>query len=272
MPSDLEPTIVRLTEEWDELIDLCDELTDDQWATPTALPGWTVKDCISHVVGIELMLLGEAPPAVEVSHLAHVGDDPIAAAIESWVEARRDVPGSDVLGELRSVSIRRVAALRRLSAQEWEAIGPSPVGQVSMRTFMEVRIFDCWMHEQDIRRALGRPGHLEGDVVEVALGRIMGALGVIVGKRAGAPDGSSVVLDVVGPSQRSIAVVVDGRAKVVDVVPDDPTARVRLSLEALAALGGGRRSPHEAIASGEVELVGDVELARRVVQSLPFTP
>ncbi len=272
MPADLEPMIVRLTEEWDELVDLCDGLSDDEWATPTELPGWTVKDCISHIVGIELMLLGEAAPDVDVSHLPHLAGDPINASLEAWVEARRGTPGADVLSELRSVSIRRVAALRRLSAEEWDAVGFSPVGQVPYRTFMEVRVFDCWMHEQDIRRALGRSGHLEGDVVEVALGRIVGALGFVVGKRAGAPDGSSVVVDVVGPSERSIAVVVDGRASVVDAIPDQPTARIRLGLEVLAALGGGRRDGDAAIAAGDVELLGDVDLARRVVRSLPFTP
>jgi hypothetical protein len=30
---------------------------------------------------------------------------------------------------------------------------------------MHIRIFDCWVHEQDMRRATGRPGHLTGPVV-----------------------------------------------------------------------------------------------------------
>ena len=56
---------------------------------------------------------------------------------------------------------------------------------------MEIRVFDCWYHDQDIREALGRPGFLEGPVADLSLGRIPPkALGYVVGKKAGAPPGS----------------------------------------------------------------------------------
>ena len=42
----------------------------------------------------------------------------------------------------------------------------TPAGPDTYGRFMRVRIFDCWMHEQDIRRAVGRPGHVEGPAVD----------------------------------------------------------------------------------------------------------
>jgi uncharacterized protein (TIGR03083 family) len=36
------------------LLQLLSGLTDDQWATPTICPGWTVKDVALHVLGVDL--------------------------------------------------------------------------------------------------------------------------------------------------------------------------------------------------------------------------
>lgn len=273
MPADLEPLIIRFTEECDEIIDVCAHLSDAEWDTPTELPGWTVKDCVSHIVGTELSLLGAPMPTVDVAHLAHVGDDFIAAAIESWVEERRGRPGTDVLSELRSVSIRRVAVLRRLAPKDWDSVGPTPLGPLPYRTFLEIRIFDCWMHEQDIRRALDKPGHREGDVIEIVLARIGAALGKVIAKSAGAPDGSRVVVSISGASARDLALGVEGgRARLLGKVPKEPTARIELDLEALAALCGGRWLATEALERGAVRLSGDMDLATRVIHNFAFTP
>ena len=43
--------------------------------------------------------------------------------------------------------------------------------------------------------AVGRPGHTTGLPVEVTIDEMAAAMGFAVGKRAGAPDGSSVTFD-----------------------------------------------------------------------------
>ena len=37
---------------------------------------------------------------------------------------------------------------------------------------MRIRVFDCWLHEQDIRDAVGRPGGEDGPAASVALDEI----------------------------------------------------------------------------------------------------
>lgn len=266
-----EPVIELLAQEWTAIDELCTDLTEQQWKTPTALPGWTVQDNVSHMLGTERALLGDPPPVVEVSHLDHVSN-PFGEMLEVWVEARRHLQGGAVLGEYREVIPRRLEQLRAMSEEDFDRVGWSPIGDVPYREFMTVRVFDCWMHEQDIRRALDRPGHLSGPVVENALVRFEAALGYVVGKKAGAPDGSSVVFEIDGVPHRTYAVIVDGRAAVVDEVPPDPTARVKLPLESFVALGGGRWSRVEAERAGDMALEGDTGLAERVVDSLAFTP
>ena len=85
---------------------------------------------------------------------------------------------------------------------------------------MAIRVFDCWYHDQDIREALDRPGYLEGPVADLSLQRIPAkGLGYVVGKKAGAPAGSTVVFDVAGrpADRRRIGVPPEGRAVLLDV-------------------------------------------------------
>jgi uncharacterized protein (TIGR03083 family) len=145
----------------------------------------------------------------------------------------------------------------------------TPVGQADYRRFMQIRVFDCWVHEQDVRAAVGRPGHADGAPAEQAVDEIARALGYIVGKKAGAPDGSSVTFELTGPLIRTIHVVVDGRARVVDRLDTPATATVTLGSGPFTRLACGRVDPD--VLLSEVRLSGDPGLGRRVVASLPFT-
>jgi uncharacterized protein (TIGR03083 family) len=267
-----EPIVEQLEIEWASIAALAATFTDDEWNLPTALPDWSVKDNVSHVIGIERMLLGDAAPDVDVSHIERIAGDPFGASIESWVEARRALPGPAVAAELDEVIARRREQLRAMREEDFDRVGFSPIGEVPYRRFMVVRVFDCWMHEQDMRRATGREGHLEGSAVEVALSHFTTALGFVVGKKAGAPQGSSVVFEVDGPTPRRYAVVVDGRAQLVDPAPDDATTVISLPLTTLVALGGGRWTAEEARAAGGLQVTGDTALGERVLANLGFTP
>ena len=86
-------------------------------------------------------------------------------------------------------------------------------------------MFDSWVHEQDMREALDRPGGVTGPAAEASMAQIIGTAGYVVGKKAGAPDGTTVVFELTEPLAQTFAIAVDGgRAKPVDAVPADPTA------------------------------------------------
>jgi uncharacterized protein (TIGR03083 family) len=261
----------ELDREWASLARLGAELAPEDWDRPTDLPGWSVRDCYSHVVGVERTLLGEPAPEVAVEHLDHV-DDPMSALIETWVEARRHLPGPDVLAELAEVAARRLAELRSLDDEAFDRVGWSPIGQVPYRDFMVVRVFDCWMHEQDVRRAVGRPGHLDGPVAARSIGHLRRGLGYVVGKQARAPEGATVVVEVTGPVGWTAALeVVDGRATPVDP-PAEPTVTLTIDHEAFAAASGGRWDAEHLLALGRARVAGDRELGHRVLEHLAVTP
>jgi len=266
-----EPLVDLLAAVWSDIEDLCADLTDDDWNRATDCPGWSVKDQVAHMTGTESMLLGDQPPAVELEAAPHVRND-IGTFNEQWVAAYRDRPGKEVLGEFHTVTQRRLDALRALSPAEWDKEGFTPEGPGPYRTFMEIRVFDCWFHDQDMREALGRPGFLEGPVADLSLERIPPkGLPYVVGKKASAPQGATVVFHVGGDVPMTAAIGVEGRATLLPDVPAVPTTTLTMDRRTFARLAGGRWTGERARAEGTVEITGDVELGNRIVDNLAFT-
>ena len=105
-----------------------------------------------------------------------------------------------------------------MSVDDWNAPTPTPVGLESFGRFMRVRLFDCWMHEQDIRDGAGpasSDAELSGPEARQSLDEIAATMGYVVGKLGKAPEGSRVAIELTGPMARTIRVAVDGRAQVV---------------------------------------------------------
>jgi len=258
-----------LTSVWSSISTHGAALDEPSWDLPTRLPGWSVKDLVSHVIGTEAMLAGRPQPDVEVPDLPHLRND-IGRFNEACIIERRDRPGADVLAEFDEITAERVAALRRMDADGFDDEAWTPAGHATYGRFMQIRVFDSWMHELDLRDALGVPGFVGGAAESVVLAEMAEALGYAVGKRAGAPDGSSVALVVTGDRRHRLDVVVDGRATVSSTPVLSPTATVTTDLVTFAALVGGRIDPGGPVADGGVQLAGDPDLAHAVATHLAF--
>lgn len=264
-----EPVVGILGEEWAAIAGLGSDLAVDEWALPSECPGWSVRDLLSHIVGTERTLLGDAAPKPPAETPKHVRNA-IGAINEAWVDARRRLPGSEVLAEFLEVTSRRVDQMRSWPSERFDELGPSPVGRVPYGEFMHVRAMDCWIHEQDMRVATGRPGHKDCEAARVALDRFVSAMGFVVGKQAAAPEGASVRFDVTGDLARRVDLEVkDGRA-VQARIGGTPTATLKMDLEAFWRLSCGRVDGSAAIAARLVILEGDDVLAKRVVESMAF--
>jgi len=216
------------------------------------------------------MLDGGAIPAIPAGSDAggHVRND-IGKANEAWVIALRHRSHAELLADFRAITGKRLASLDAMSTDEFYRPSWTPAGDGTYGRWMEIRVFDCWMHEQDIRAAAQRPGNEGGPAAEQALAEVVGALGYIVGKRGQAPDGSSVLIRLTGPIERDLYVVTSGRAKVVGALDGEPTATIALPSSLFMRLAGGRKDP--AAALGEITLGGDVGLARQLATNFAFT-
>jgi uncharacterized protein (TIGR03083 family) len=258
---------------WDSIDALLVGLSETEWRAPTPLPGWCVQAVVSHIIGTESFLDGiPAPePDIDVKALDHVHND-VGAMNECWVRHLGGQSGDSVLQRYRAVTEGRRKVLQAMSEEDWNAETLTPAGPDSYGRFMRIRVFDCWMHEQDIRMAIGRPSsdaELEGSASRLSLDEVAATLGFVVGKLAKAPDGSRIQFDLTGPLARSIRVNVDGRAQLVqDFGGLEPTATVRVDALQFTRLAGGR--PMCPARAQDVELGGERDAAARIVERLNF--
>lgn len=257
-------SIENLAIVWASVARLCSGLPDSQWELPTGCPGWTVKDHLSHLVDFEARALGRPAAQHEPGPLPHVKNE-LGRANEIGVDARRSTPGAVVLDEFRTVTAERLVRLRQLTGQDLAAPALTPAGPGTVADLLTLRVMDSWSHEQDIRRAVGRPGHVEGPAVAEALGYLTRFLPYVVGKRAGAPEGSTVVFRIGG--RDPVAVEVAGGRGRLAVGPHEAAVSLEIPVATFAALVGGRSD-----VPGDVGITGDGQLGRRVLESMGFMP
>jgi uncharacterized protein (TIGR03083 family) len=237
------PQVERLAEAWASVADLCASLSGDEWHRPTGCPGWSVQDNLAHLVDIDTVL--------------HAGGVPDLGATGTGVEARRHLSGAELLAEYRDLTARRLDALARLTEDDLGRESPTPIGPGTLGDVLTIRLMDVWTHEQDIRRALGRPGHATGPVADAAVEYLAQFVPFVVRRRADLPDGAAV------------EVRIEGRAPI-HVGPADraPDATLTMSATTFGAIAAGRSDAPQ----GDIGIQGDAHLADRVLAVLGFVP
>ncbi|WP_377270406.1 maleylpyruvate isomerase family mycothiol-dependent enzyme [Peterkaempfera sp. SMS 1(5)a] len=270
-------TVQAYIDAWTHSIESISELVaplpEGQWNHATECPGWSVRDVVSHVIAIELELLGDPRPIHTLPRdLRHVTSE-FTRYCEVPVDKRRCHTAPEMTGELEYTVIRRSRALRNAKQQpedevRWPA-GPFS-RQMPYHEVLRRRAFDVWVHEQDLRRALGQPGHLGSPGALVARDLLIQALPKVVAKLAGAPAGSTVVVDVHGAVEfiRTVRVDDSGRGSVDETVPLAPAVQLTTDWETYARLACGRIRPETA----PVKVEGDEQLARRILENFSVTP
>jgi uncharacterized protein (TIGR03083 family) len=247
---------------YDAIESACARMGGEQWRAQSLCPDWDNRGVVTHLGMMERVMTGwlpdsaaDLPPLDRVGpyneHVASLDDRAFAACIaEIFADRRADLAG------LREDDLARPS---------WTPIGPRTYGG-----FLEIRIFDFWVHERDITTALGWPSDDAGPRAEISLGQVESSIGYIVGKKIGLPDGASIVFHLTSPIKRDISVLVDGRAKAVDHIAD-PTVELTTDTLTFIQLAGGRIDPQAQIDSGKVSWTGDAELGERAAKNLRFT-
>jgi len=275
-PSDLGELVEAYAQTVQHVIDLGRTMRPADASRPTDCPGWTVLDQIAHVAATEAMVAGEPVPDVEIGHHAHVRHA-FGELMEKYVESRRGRELEEVLDELEERLAERLQVYR--SGTDWADVEvTSPFGTVRARDRLGVRIFDIWVHEQDVREALGRPGGLDSGAAAHSMAQLFNALPRIVAKDAGIGPGNAVVLDLTGPTVGRAGARVEeheGKARGIPLFtgeseehPDVVTTSLTMSTAVAGRLLGGRRSPDDL----HVVVHGDDDVARRVLAAMTITP
>ena len=254
------------TQAYDGLMDAVADLDERGWATPTGCPGWDVRDQLAHVIGVERSMLGDPVDEVELPEaLPHIRND-FGRAIEVAVAARRDRPPAQLLAEARGTFARRLAAIDAMPAASLGEPLDGPAGmRMKASQMLRTRLCDMVSHEQDIRRALRRPGSTDGPHVDIAVEQVLRAWAKMLPQRHG-QDG---VLEVVIPAGGTVRIDLgDGQLHRGGTGPT-PTATIHLDVPGLLALAGGRTDAPEPTA---VPAGGGGSWAEAVLADAVITP
>jgi uncharacterized protein (TIGR03083 family) len=255
----------------DDVVALLRSLDEADWSRPTDLPAWDVKGIACHLAHVESDLSGVKQKRVEVPALAHL-TAPTSVFTEMGLIARREMTGPDVVDELEQAVRSRHEHLLADPPTDGKADPPRTPGRIGWdwETLLSNRVIDMWMHEQDVRRAVGRPGGFGTPAADHTVATFAHAFPYTVGKRVAPPAGTTAVLDVTGPQPVYVAVDVNdtGRAVPLSELTTEPTVALRMDTESFVILAGGRRP----VADVPVEISGDQALGSKILQALPITP
>lgn len=280
-PEDLHGLVEAFAGTVQAVADLTYARKEEDLARPTACPGWTVKDVVSHLTSVELALMGRPDPAVEVPAYEYLRSD-FTRALEAGVELRRGRSGAEVVEEYRKVIAARLGRLRDPDLT-LETVVDSPFGPRPLGKMLPVRILDAWCHEQDIREALGRPGNLDSPAAAVFVGRMLAALPGVVVDQVGLEPGKVLMVELTGPVVARSGVRVeqaeDGSvagklmfAGATDETGPIPvigkTTSLQMSTEVFTRRAGGRRATEDCVYT----VHGDEDVARRFMDALAVMP
>ncbi|MFJ9039708.1 maleylpyruvate isomerase family mycothiol-dependent enzyme [Streptomyces sp. NPDC102406] len=272
----LHPSLQSYADAWTHSVEAISELVtplvEGEWNRATPCPGWSVRDIVSHVIGQDCEMLGDPRPIHTLPRdLYHVRTE-TQRYHEVQVDVRRHHTAPEMVAELEYTIIRRSRQLRNESRDPQTMVrGPRSVEE-TLEFAMRRRAFDIWVHEQDLRWALGKPGNLDSPGAHVTRDLLLAALPKIVAKDAGAPPNSAIVIDVHGPVEflRTVRVDADGKGTIDGAPSLGPAVTLALDWETYVRLSCGRVTP-EAVAD-RVKKDGDPALASAIVAALSITP
>ncbi|POX51272.1 maleylpyruvate isomerase family mycothiol-dependent enzyme [Streptomyces sp. Ru72] len=271
----LHPTLQPYADAWTHSIEAISELVqplvEGEWNRRTPCPGWSVRDVVSHVIGMDCEMLGDPRPIHTLPRdLFHVTNDH-QRYMEMQVDVRRHHTAPEMTSELEYTIIRRNRQLRNDSRDPGTKVrGPLGTEQ-TLEEAMRYRAFDVWVHEQDLRTALGRPGNLDSPGAHITRDELLAALPEVVAKGAGAPPGSAVVIDVHGPVEflRTVRVDAEGRGSIDGTPSLGPAVTLTLDWETYVRLACGRVGADAA--ADRIKAEGDPELTAAILRSFAVT-
>ena len=252
-----------------DFVTLLQQVPEADWSTPTDLAGWDVRAVAAHVAHLESVLATGVEWQAEVGEAPHIVS-PMGFYTEIGPAARRAASAATIIEEIRAATTDRHEQLLADPPTDPEARPDRIFGGVPWpwRQLLRNRPLDVWMHEQDVRRAVGRPGGLDTPPAQHTADYLVESFGFVLAKKAGADAGTVAVLEVAGSAPYAATVTDVGRGQRLDPVPAEPDVRLAMDRESFVVLAGGRRTA----ASGAVTMTGDEELGARIVAAMGTTP
>jgi uncharacterized protein (TIGR03083 family) len=229
-------TIDLFAPERDALVALLEALAPHEWDAPTVCAGWSVKDIASHILADDFGNIARGRDGYRGGWFDAPSWDALLDYInrqnEAWVDATRRLSPRLICELLRFSGERFVETMR---ARDLEAIGdpvswagpePAPVWLDVAREYTE-----RWLHQQQIRDAVDRPGLKDRTMFGPVLDTFARALPYTY-RDVAAPDGTHVRLVIDGEAGGAWSLARDAGAwALVSDAKTPPAASVTLDQE-----------------------------------------
>ena len=131
------------------------ELSDNEWSSASRCDGWTVRDVVAHLVGVNAFWEASVSAALAGAPTRRLASFDPAAHPPLMIEPMRALTPHEVFDQFVASNRGFLGALATLDAQGWSAIAESPAGHVSVRLLAHHALWDSWVHERDIAVPLG---------------------------------------------------------------------------------------------------------------------
>jgi uncharacterized protein (TIGR03083 family) len=217
------------------LVELLAGLDETQWAAASRCEGWTVRDVIAHLVGVDQFWAVSAGAALAGEPTRYLqAFDPVATPAQ-MVDGMQDLAPAAMLERFGDGVEALADLLGGLDEERWSVVAEAPPGHVSLHALALHALWDAWVHERDIVLPLGLPPVVETDEVRASL-RYVAALGPALSATRGSVRTGTLVIDGTDPEAH---VVVDVGETVVLSDRDAPAGAVRVvgsSVELVEAL------------------------------------
>ena len=188
---------------------------------------------------------------------------------EIGVVNRRDASADAIINEIREAMTKRHTALLADPPTDGDA---KPEAHLRRRP-VELAHAPAQPAARRVDARAGRtprgrpPGGMDTAPARHTAEYLAESLGYVLGKKVGAPAGTSLVLDMEGSAPFAFEIDENGRGQRLPP-PPDPTATLHMDRESFIRLAGGRCAAEP----GKVTVDGDRELGQQVLDHLATTP
>jgi uncharacterized protein (TIGR03083 family) len=138
------------------------KLDPAEWDTPTALPGWRIREVVAHLISLDVSAVNGSILPVAIRSMDR---------LERWndrqVAKRADRSPTELVLALERWGPRFVRLARAIPKRLYVLRVPTIWGRAPGGLLIWSRVYDEWVHRQDMRRALGLP-HEDADLAPVA--------------------------------------------------------------------------------------------------------
>lgn len=242
-------------------------LAPERYDTPTALPGWRIREVVAHLVTTDrASVTGRNLFAVLTS----------MERVERWNDRRlgewADRSVADLLVALSRCGNRFARFARRLPSALYRLPMPTMFGRAPVGLLLWARAFDEWVHRQDIRRALGMPDE-RVDVMSAAE-FVLHAIGVNMRGWPDLPQGRVLVAlegSPIEPWEFDLAARKGGASTVAGPgggTASAPAATISLPAGAFVMAASGRDSFDDLHRAGTMSIQGDEAVARAFLSNV----